>query len=170
LSIFADSYPPNIESAEEMKNVIELFRQIETLLLDYSDELKNPDPLVEFRLGELYRMGHNLDIESSWNKSEKHLKKAIKLNPKDYEAYNILGLLYVNSGYPQQAEKVFLKAIDLSKPNHNLTAYSGLAFSYYYQGKRDEAIQMINQCLQIEPDNKYYISLLNAFQAKGKTK
>ena len=113
-------------------------------------------------------MGHNLDIEDSWENSEAHLKKSISLNDNSPDPYFILGLLYVNSNIElaPDAEKLFLKAIKLSAENPNPYIYSGLSFACLYQGKNDEALKAIDQFLELVPNDDFGLNFRNMILKK----
>ena len=51
-----------------------------------------------------------------WDKSERWLKKVIKINPVSYAAFYNLGLVYVNKDQYEKAKSNFIKALDID-PN-----------------------------------------------------
>lgn len=52
---------------------------------------------IEWRLGELYRMAHNLDVPDAWDASETHLKRALSLDAGSAMAHLVLGGLYLTT-------------------------------------------------------------------------
>lgn len=151
----AGNYPPNIHTQAELAKVIDEWNQTEKeLILKSSSENESVD--IELRFGHLYRYGHNLNIKETWDKSEKHFRKAINLSPSSIDAYIGLAILYVNTSpdYAEKSEQLFKKAIELSKGNVPLPALSGLFFSYYYQGKIVEAIEVADRYIQLNPNDE----------------
>ncbi|MBI4680409.1 MAG: hypothetical protein HY753_04165 [Nitrospirae bacterium] len=151
----AGNYPPNIQTEAELAKVIDEWNQTEKELISKSKG-DSESANMELRFGHLYRYGHNLNIKETWDKSEMHFRKAISLSPDSIDAFIGLAVLYVNTSpdYAAKSEQLFKKAIELSKETIPLPALSGLYFSYYYQGKLAEAIEVADKYLQIKPDDE----------------
>ena len=138
IETFADTFPTRINpDSESQLTAAKGFldstaEKLESMLTSHDD-----NPNIEKRLGNVYRMGHNLNEPRAWQKSEMHLKRALSLNPGDPEIYFLLGTLYVNTGfdYAPQAERLFLKAIKLAPSGSMPDIYFVLGLAYYYQGK-----------------------------------
>ena len=167
LSYFADSYPPNVEDSLQLVAAQEFFHSIandlESLATQFPDSAR-----LRLSLGELYKMGHNLDIEGSWKKADLNLKEAIDLDPDSPEAYFTLGLLYVNSDIrlASKAKDLFKEAIDHSDGHPDPYIYQGLAFANLYQAKNQDALEAIDEFLRLKPENKQGISLRNMILKK----
>jgi hypothetical protein len=80
-----------------------------TTLLESANSQSAPNPELEWRLGELYRMAHNLDIPGAWAASESHLETALSLDSTSTMAHLTLGGLYVGTDqtYLRAAEPHF---------------------------------------------------------------
>jgi tetratricopeptide (TPR) repeat protein len=151
-----DVYPPQFaDAAQKQKTETDLkstLQKLNELAQKYPNNLK-----VETRLGECYRMAHNLDWKGAWEDSEKHLKKAIELKPDEPYPYLILGRLYVNTDpkLAPAAEKEFRKVLELGQGKAALedAAHAGLFFSNYYQGKMKEAVAEADLYLKSHPDD-----------------
>ena len=160
LSDKAGFYPPSVSTSTERSKLI---RDIKEIAIDLEGKAaKKSDAWeIQWRLGECYQMGHNLDIPHAWKRSESHLKKAISLRPKETKPYLMLGLLYVNSdmNLAPDAEKLFKKAIEISAPKPLPEAYEGLTFSLYYQSQRVEALKAAEEGLRLDPANKKLLSM-----------
>ena len=169
LSSFADSYPPTIEDSSQLEKANDLFRSL-IKRMDLLSKDKPDNYETESRFGEIYRMGHNLDMKDAWKYSEKHLKKAIKLRAGVPRPYFSLGLLYVNSDITlaPKAEELFIKAIDLSPDRQFPFAYQALAFAYYYQGKFKKAIGALDTFLLYYPDDEQGVNMKNIIIQKMK--
>lgn len=103
-----DAYPPQVGSKEQLQKVKHVYARVEKALLK-REVAAGKDAKFKTRIGNFYRMGHNLDEKNAWEKSEKYLKEAIEIDPSEYEAYYLLGCLYVGSdvSLAPQAEKLF---------------------------------------------------------------
>lgn len=148
------SWPPKISSKEELE-------RLEVRWYDAEVELKKfvsayPDePAARWRIGELYRLGHNLNISGCGHKCVTELNKAILLNPVYLDAYMTLGYFYVgaNIRWAPEAEKCFLKAIEISGDKPLPKAWSGLFLAYYKQGRFSEASTAADKYLSMEPED-----------------
>jgi tetratricopeptide (TPR) repeat protein len=160
LNRVAGSYPPAVTKARERNQVV---RECNEAARSLERELaKHPASWdIEWRLGECYRIGHNLDIRNAWKRSEAHLKKAISLRPEEARAYLILGMLYVNSdqSLAPEAEKLFKKALQLSGSQPMAAAHEGLVFAYYYQGRFTEALKEADEYLAQWPKDKKMLAV-----------
>ena len=173
----AGNYPPNIKTEDQLTKVKEEWNKTETELISrFTKSGESTD--IELRLGHLYRYGHNLDIEGAWEKSDAHFRKAIDLSPDSIDAHIGLAVLYVNYDFNHaaKAEQLFKKAIELSKGQNTPSAvFFGLFFSYYYQGKLVDAINIADKYIEQNPKDEDMRRLRKiaqdvAEQAKDKNK
>ena len=150
----ADGWPPDVATDNE-KN---LLQQYSISIIDDLNRIAKSNPnnaQVEARLGHVYKMAHNIDVEGAWDSADLHLKRAISLDPNLSEPYLSLGFLYVSSdiSLAGQAENAFRKVLSLSNQQHQIYAYQGLDFALYTQGKVNEAIDAFNNYLRFKPDD-----------------
>jgi tetratricopeptide (TPR) repeat protein len=105
-------------------------------------------------------MGHLAD------KSIVEYKKAIKLNPRNFVAYDNLGQAYGRKGRPDEAIKACRKAVELN-PNY-LQAYNNLGVADNKVGKYAEAVKACLEALRIKPNYaKSYFNLGRGYEGKG---
>ncbi len=91
---------------------------------------------------------------------DKHILKAIELNPKMYHAYIAMGMRYrdtpwIVGGSKKKAEKYFLKAIEI-EPGY-INAYYELAVLYEKWGKKDKAIVYYEKILSMPLQEDYIV-------------
>jgi hypothetical protein len=156
LAPFIGGFPPRVKSEEQLEKVKGDWKKA---VEEFSAVIKSfpKSPAMEYRIAELYRFGHNLDMSGAWKNSEAHFQKAIFLSPRSVEAHLGLGTLYVNTHmkYATMAENLFTKAIALSQGEEfPVGALSGLFFAYYYQARFKEAVAVADRYLKHRPDNK----------------
>lgn len=151
-------YPPRIEGETEKKQVVEQWQQGidvgEILIKEVSTENK---AYAYWKTGELYKMGHNLDIPGAWEKAESYLMRAIEKDATLIGPRIALGMLYVNTSptYAPDAESIFKDALPLvKKPEDLRRIYDGALFALYYQGKLDVAANVVEKGLEMFPDDK----------------
>ena len=96
--------------------------------------------------------------------SLKCLNMAVKINPKNIDAKNYLGILYNNSGKLRQAEKYFKECIQ-SKPDY-ISSIFNLANLKIKTNNFEEAISLYIKALKINENiEKIYINLGFAYQS-----
>jgi len=152
----AGVYPPTVSTKEELAKIQKDWHITEQELIAQLS-ISHNSIAIELRLGHLYRFGHNLDIEGTWEKSEAHFRKAIELSPALADAHIGLAMLYVTSDFEHAAlaEPLFEKAIKFAKNDKTITeAIYGLFFSYYYQGKASDALALANKYIAQHPDDE----------------
>jgi tetratricopeptide (TPR) repeat protein len=149
LQAVADSFPPEISTPAERSSAEALWRSVEARLLQASQH----DFETELRLGNLYRLGYNLDVEGAWDKAVTHLKEASRLRPDAPLPLTMLGAHYSGSNHPAEAEAPLLRALALSGDKPSPAIYDNLAFLYYQLGQSEKVIQYANEYLKTNPDS-----------------
>jgi tetratricopeptide (TPR) repeat protein len=149
----ADSFPPRVKTPQERVQAEALWHSIETRLLQEL-QASPRDFEIEMKLGDLYRMGHNLDIEGAWDKAVVHLKEASRLRPDALLPLTTLGALYASSGHPAEAEAPLLKALALSGEKPSPAIYSNLVSAYYQLGQYEKVVSYANLYLKTDPDSE----------------
>jgi len=102
------------------------------------------DPLslqVRLNAGFLYWFGNRLD------EAMVQVNKMIELEPKFFAAYWLLGAIYWLQGRHEEAPECYQKSLDLNFSQHVL---GGLGSIYGTLGKRDEALRILNQLLEMK--------------------
>lgn len=162
-------FPPAVKNKYELDLIQSSWEQSEKELIAISQEYPRSAE-VEQKLGEFYRFGHNMDVINAWVKSETHYKKALELSPWSTSSYLGLGILYVNTdfSYAAKAEPLFNEAIKVSYGQKiPAAAFSGLVFSYYYQGRMAEAVIAADHYLEMCPNDEEIVKIRNV--AKSNT-
>lgn len=80
-------------------------------------------------------------------------EKAIKLNPKQPEAFAIAGQLQLQFGDYKKAERRFYKCIEL-KEDLSAEIYTGLAEACLKSDKTKDALAYFNTALKLDPENR----------------
>ncbi|AQR70722.1 hypothetical protein BZG29_22210 [Janthinobacterium sp. LM6] len=93
------------------------------------------------------------------------LGKAIALYPRDRPFISILGKLHYNLGNYTEAEKLFRTAIQMDPDVAN--SYAQLSGTLDRLNRNDEALQVLQQGLQVHPDWELYTNLGNALFNRG---
>jgi tetratricopeptide (TPR) repeat protein len=150
----ADGFPPHFRDENHKKEVFDEWRDAEAKLLTICAE-GSEDYSCQIRLGDLYRMGHNLDIKDSFDKAVNYFKKASEIDPKTAVTHLLLGKHYTFGSQPASGEQEYLEALKLSNDdNVKANAYWGLAYSNYFQKKYKDANDYATRYLQLDPDDE----------------
>jgi tetratricopeptide (TPR) repeat protein len=148
----ANAFPPHVDTPEEKARAGALWRSVEARLLARLQAAPH-DFETELRLGDCYRMGHNLDIEGSWDKAVQHLTEAARLDPKSPLPPTLLGQHYTGGGKPAEAEPQLLRALSLSGDKPSPSLYFFLAFAEYQLGQFEKTVQYADKYLETDPDS-----------------
>ena len=123
--------------------------------------IKNPDCwLAHDNLGSyLYRRGH-------FEEAMGHYRKAIQLNPNDFDTLNNLGAVFDAQGRFDEAIENYNQALRI-KPNYIYTL-NNLGIAFAHKGQLDEAIENYGQAVQVNPNfSKAWNNLGMALAARG---
>ncbi|MGK5056826.1 protein kinase domain-containing protein [Janthinobacterium sp. LB2P49] len=93
------------------------------------------------------------------------LDKAIALYPHDRPFISMKGRMHYNQGNYTEAEKLFRKAIQMDP--HVANAYAQLSATLERLNRSDEALEVLQQGLQVHPDWELYTNLGNALFNRG---
>ena len=93
------------------------------------------------------------------------LDKAIALYPDDTPFVSMLGRMHYNLGNYVDAEKLFRKTIQMAP--QVTSAYADLSATLERLNRSDEALQVLQQGLQVQPDWELYTNLGNALFNRG---
>ncbi|MFQ5753548.1 MAG: glycosyltransferase [bacterium] len=121
-----------------------------TYLEKACDAKKDSGELL-FILANAYKIMNNIP------RSEDCFKKALDLEPENFEYLYNYGLLLHSSYRLDDAINVFVKAVKLQPDSHELLNDIGVL--YHLQKKYEEAIHFFNESIKINPD--YFLSAIN---------
>lgn len=138
----------------------ELFKQNNySSALGYFQKAVEADPNNVDYITELAVTHYKL---KNYNEAIKNYEKIIILNPDDVLCYNRIGNIYWIKGDFKRAEFNFRKAIELSF--NLIVSYNNLALMLDENGKKEEAIKILNQGIAANPDSvelKYYLKIID---------
>ena len=104
---------------------------------------KNFQPVLRDKAHVLFYL-NNLDIALN------NINESLFLNPKDYIAINIQGMIFSGMRDYQKAKNIYLHAIKIN-PDY-FPSYSNLAKCLTELNEREDAIKYLKKCLEIKPD------------------
>jgi len=129
----ADAFPPRIANDEERRKAEALWRKLEVGLTEYVATLEKPDPNAQLVLGDIYRMGHNLDMPGAGRRAIIHLQRAIEMNPSSAKAHDLLGRHYTFMNRPADGVPELLVAYALGTESEREYTLWSLAHNSFMQ-------------------------------------
>ena len=97
--------------------------------------------------------------------AENSIAIARKMHPAERLFLDQLGLLRYRQGDNQGAEQLFRESISISPDA--VHAYANLSMTLIRQGREDEALQVLQQGLQVRPNGQLYSNLGTALFSRG---
>ena len=153
LTSVADRYPARVTD-ENREEINALWKSTETGLLQYRSKRSKPDENIEFLLGELYRLGHNLDVPGTAAKATSHFRAALAINPTNAKTRLHLGrhLTFMNEA--AEGQKELLLAVALDPRGASDRALFDLAYNFYLQKEFAMAANLAERNLAMHPDDE----------------
>ena len=122
---------------------------------DYSDKALKLDSLLSVSYSA--KASAYLFYDWNWKKAYEHLQKALKLNPAETGAHQLLCFYFMISGRKQDAVDIMEKAA-LSDPLSTIINQY-LAESYLFSGRPDLALKKVEALLDIYPQMRVALEL-----------
>jgi len=91
-------------------------------------------------------------FRGEYREAEEAARQSITLSPSYADGYAMLGFIDNWRGKAKEAEQYLFKAINLNPANHTFEYPWNLGFSYYTQGRYDEAARLLEKAVQINED------------------
>ena len=120
------------------------------------------DPILHYDLAYAYDMKGMLD------KTEYHLKEAIRLKPDYSDAYNYLGFVYFGRGKVDEAIKYYHKALENELYMNPQDAHMNLGLAYLSRKEYRKAMLHLEEAIRMVPDfAAAYNNLGKAYEGLG---
>lgn len=120
------------------------------------------DPYLHYDLALAYDMKRVLD------KTEYHLKEAIRLKPDYSDAYNYLGFVYFGRGKVEEAIKYYHKALENELYMNPQDAHMNLGLAYLSRKEYRKAMLHLEEAIRLVPDfAAAYNNLGKAYEGLG---
>jgi hypothetical protein len=146
-------WPPAVKSTKQVVEVSKRWDKArimaEALVQEHPNSLE-----AKTALGDLLRMGHNMDVPEAALESSKLLGEVLVADPNHLKAHLAIACLYVtvNATLAPRAEHHFLRVEELAAPEVIPLIYQGLGFACLYQDRVPEAIVYFEKYLSIHKD------------------
>lgn len=139
-------------TAENRIEIDDLWKWVESGLLQYRASNPRPEETAEFLLGEIYRLGHNLNVDGASMKATMHFKAAIAINPASSKYHLQLGrhLTFINET-AEEGQRELLLAVALDPHGAGDLPLHTLAYNFYLQQQFALAATFADRYLAIHP-------------------
>ena len=155
----ANGYPPKVDGPEHRADIEKQWRWAEAGLLEYIAGLDSPNSGVELLLGDLYRMGYNLDIDGCGPKAVERLSRASSLDPRNPNPYYSLGRHYTFSSEAEKGELELLRGFALAGPENGTPFLFDLAWNNYIQKRFEVTVVLADRYLAKHPGDKSIVAV-----------
>src|SRR5215472_13271944 len=152
LEAIADSYPPKVDDSNR-KSVLEMWQWAESGMLQYRAGRPGPDENAELLLGEIYRLGHNLDVPGAGEKAISHFRAALAINPANPKTHMLLGRHLTFSNQLAEGEHELLLAVALDPRGAGDLLLFDLAHNAYLRHDFAVAMSFAERYLKMHPDD-----------------
>ncbi|NHZ32487.1 protein kinase domain-containing protein [Massilia rubra] len=144
------------------QGVVRMGQQRDAEALDFADKALRLDPMDRFGL---LLKGDALTRMRRYAEAERTLLDAVRMHERDHVFLDLLGTLYHHQGKYLAAEQSFRRSIVL-EPDA-VIAYANLSSALLRQNRTDEALQVLQQGLQVRPSGRLYNNLGNVLFNRG---
>lgn len=150
-----NNYPPDLGDDPESKQVPQVYHKTESVLLAELQSAPS-DIRVHRELGDLYRMGRNMGEAGAYERSERELLAALRLDTNDVQARYLLGSLRLrtDSASAALAQPEFVWVRRHGKGLLKRRALWGLALCAWLQGDIPRALEHARAYLADDPGNE----------------
>ena len=115
-----------------------------------------------------YDLAYTYDMKGMLDKTEYHLKEAIRLKPDYSDAYNYLGFLYFGHGKVDEAIKYYHKALENELYMNPQIAHNNLGLAYLSRKEYRKAMLHLEEATRLVPDYAIaYNNLGKAYEGLG---
>ena len=115
-----------------------------------------------------YDLALTYDMKGMLDKTEYHLKEAIRLKPDYSDAYNYLGFIYFGRGKDEEAIQYYHKALENELYMNPQDAHNNLGLIYLRQKKYRKAVLHLEEAVRVVPDfAAAYNNLGKAYEGLG---
>ncbi len=116
-----------------------------------------------------YNFALTLKIDGRLNDAVKELLKSISYEPDYWEAYRLLGIIFIQMGRFEDAENSIKKAVEIQLKSGEPGLYNDLGNLYLMQGKYRMAISEYEKAVNIDKNNAEAIyNIASAYENIGK--
>ncbi len=150
LTNFIREYPDKIEMKILFADKYRKLEKYKQAVKIYSEIIEEKD--LPSRSNILYSRGISYERLNKWDKAERDLKEALRLNPEDAYVLNYLAYSWLDRNKNiDEALKLLKKAIEIEPRDAYII--DSLGWAYYLSNKTEESIYFLEKAVSILPDD-----------------
>lgn len=159
-------YPPRFQSQSEADNIMQQWQQAQERAASLIRKEPNSIP-AQLVLGELLRMGHNIDVPEAAEACRQIVQGVLAKEPANGEAHYILAALYItiHPNLASRAEEHFVQALKSATVTQLPNILQGLGFACLYQQRTQEALTYFERYLEQKGGDPQIVELVSHLKA-----
>jgi tetratricopeptide (TPR) repeat protein len=124
--------------------------------------------IMQGQLRRLWQDAHQNLVQNNTSRAERSLLALLKLDGRNFGAYNRLGIIYARQGLKKEAIECFEIS---SSINTTATSLYNLALVYYQEGEYEKAARTFEHAIEKDPENpSRHIALAKTLERMGEPK
>jgi tetratricopeptide (TPR) repeat protein len=148
-------YPLQFKRAEDRQGTYAVWSEVLAAAQAIEAKEGDSEPMAHV-LAELYREGHNLDVQDCGERASAILELGLKKFPDSIPLNFEAAHYYLDVGKAIPAESALIHLRVLLHTTEDIRIERPLLFAYLYQDKRSEALKQVDHCLEIQPGDPFY--------------
>ena len=150
LKKFTQTYPDKVEMKILLANKYRKLEQYEKAVKIYSEIINNKSLSANWNI--FYSRGISYERMNDWNKAEKDLKEAMRLNPDDPYILNYLAYSWLDRNKNvEKALSLLKKAVEIEPDDAYII--DSLGWAFFLSDQTDKSIFFLEKAVSILPDD-----------------
>lgn len=170
LNRYVGTWPPSFSSENQREDVYKKWSAVLQKAWALEDSAKDSEKSL-YILSELFRQGHNMDVEGAGFRANASIERCLKLYSESVDCHSSASYFYltVHPKFAPKGEESLRFLRSRFAPKVDMTVERGFVFAYLYQGKNDEAIKQLEYILSLDPSADWARKILDGIRSgKGK--
>ena len=152
LKTMAAEKPERVDALINLGDLLRVHKRFDEAVTAYDQAVARIGKLTPRYWSLLYSRGIALERSNHWDRAEKDLQEALKLNPDQPYVLNYLGYSWVDKGeHMNRAREMIEKAVEL-RPTDGYIVDS-LGWLYYRTGRYKDAVDQLERAVELKPED-----------------
>ncbi len=152
LKAMATEQPERVDALINLGDLLRVHKRFDDAVKAYDEAVHRIGKLTPRYWSLLYSRGIALERAGNWDRAEKDLEEALKLNPDQPYVLNYLGYSWVDKGeHLTRAREMIEKAVEL-RPTDGYIVDS-LGWLYYRTGRYKDAVDQLERAVELKPED-----------------
>jgi len=148
-------FPPQFKKAEDRQGIYVVWSEVLAAAQEIEAKQGDSEPVAHV-LAELYREGHNLDVQECQERASAILNSGLTKFPDSIPLNFEAARFYLDIGKAVPAENALVHLRVLLHTTEDIEVERPLLFAYLYEDKRAEAMKQVDHCLALQPGDQFY--------------